>query len=189
MKNPTPSQPSSATSLAKRQRIRHRLYGAITLLLFSLLLAHSYRADRTDTADRAITLFADFLKVQGLRAGNPVTLGGVTIGKVTKVTLQKPSMNVRVQIAIDNSLPVPSDSAAIIRAQGLSGSMILVVEPGGEEEALRTGDFFSFTREPIELPQLITTIVERAERNIAKKTDATDTTETTDSPKNNRSDP
>ena len=98
-------------------------------------------------------------------------------------------MNVRVQIAIDNSLPVPSDSAAIIRAQGLSGSMILVVEPGGEEEALRTGDFFSFTREPIELPQLITTIVERAERNIAQKTDATDTTETTDSPKSNRSDP
>ncbi len=157
--------------LARRQRIQHRLYGAITILFFSLLLAHSYRADRSNAANQAITLFADFLKVQGLRVGNSVTLGGVTIGKVTKVSLQKPSLNVRVQIAIGNTLAIPADSAAIIRAQDLSGTMNLVVEPGGEEESLQEGDFFTFTREPIELPQLITTIVERAERNVARPDD------------------
>ena len=171
MTTPTPPQLSTATLLARRQRIRHRLYGTITLLLFSLLLAHSYRADRTHAASQSITLFADFLKVQGLRAGNSVTLGGVAIGKVTKVSLQKPSMNVRVQIAISNTLAIPADSAAIIRAQDLSGSMSLVVEPGGEEASLQEGDFFTFTREPIELPQLITTIVERAERNTARPDD------------------
>ena len=182
MTNPSPQQNQNpiATTLAQRQRTRHRLYGATTLLLFCLLLAHSYRADRTDAANQAITLFADFLKVQGLRAGNPVTLGGVTIGKVTKVSLLKPSMNVRVQIAVSETLLIPSDSAAIIRAQDLSGSMVLVVEPGGDEESLRPGDFFSFTREPIELPQLITTIVERAERNIS---------ENKESLQNNRSNP
>ena len=171
MTHSAPPPRSTAVALAQRQRIRHRFYGALTLLLFSLLLAHSYRADRSDSAARAITLFADFLKVQGLKAGNPVTLGGVTIGKVTKVTLQKPSMNVRVQLAVDNTLAIPSDSAAIIRAKDLSGSMILVVEPGGEEQNLQEGDFFSFSREPIELPQLITTIVERAERNTSPKSD------------------
>ena len=168
--HPPPPQKSTAVALARRQRIRHRLYGATTLLLFSLLLAHSYRADRSDAASHAITLFADFLKVQGLRAGDPVTLGGVTIGKVTKVTLQKPSMNVRVQIAVDDSLAIPSDSSAVIRAQNLSGNMVLVVEAGGEEQTLQEGDFFSFSREPIELPQLITTIVERAERHTSPET-------------------
>ena len=49
--------------------------------------------------------------------------------------------------------------------------MSLVVEPGGEEASLQEGDFFTFTREPIELPQLITTIVERAERNAARPDD------------------
>ena len=78
-------------------------------------------------------------------------------------------MNVRVQIAIDNTLAVPVDSAAVIRSQNLSGTMILVLLPGGEEQSLQEGDFFTFTREPIELPQLITTIVERAERNISQK--------------------
>ncbi len=169
MTNPSPPQHSAAATLAKRQRIRHRLYGAVTLLAFALLLAHSYRADRTDAANRSITLFADFLKIQGLRPGNPITLGGVAIGKVTKVSLQKPSLNVRVQLAVDNSLEIPSDSSAVIRAQDLSGSMVLVILPGGEEQSLQEGDFFSFTREPIELPRLITTIVERAERNISQK--------------------
>ena len=74
-------------------------------------------------------------------------------------------MNVRVQIAVDDSLAIPSDSSAVIRAQNLSGNMVLVVEAGGEEQTLQEGDFFSFSREPIELPQLITTIVERAERH------------------------
>ena len=170
MTTPKPPQ-HSAAARARQQRLRHRIYGSFILLLFSLLLAHSYRVDQTDTANRALLLFADFLKVQGLRPGNPVTLGGIAIGKVTHVSLQKPSMNVRVQIAIANDLQIPADSAAVIRTRDLSGSMSLVIEPGGEDDNLQEGDFFSFTREPIELPQLITTIVERAERNISRKPD------------------
>lgn len=161
---------TNASASAKRRRYLNRIYGATLLATFAILLAHSYRADRPDKLSNSITLFAEFLHVQGLRKGAPVKIADVTIGKVTKVTLQKPSLNVRVQIAISENIPIPSDSAAVIRSPDLTGTKILVIEPGGDEQNLTQGDLLEYTREPIEIESLVETIVERAEKNLAKKT-------------------
>ena len=135
-------------------------------MLFILLLAYSYRADRTDVVGEKTTLYADFLHVQGLRAGDDVTLSGILIGRVTRVSLHQPSLNARVRLAIETDIDIPADSSAVIRSPDLSGTKVLVIEPGGDEEALREGDSFSYTREPIETKQLIKIMVERAEDNL-----------------------
>ena len=135
-------------------------------MLFVLLLAYSYHADRTDVVGEKTSLYADFLHVQGLRAGDDVILAGILVGKVTGVSLQHPSLNARVQLAIDREIEIPADSSAVIRSPDLSGTKVLVIEAGGDEESLLEGDEFSYTREPIETKQLIKIIVERAESNL-----------------------
>ena len=151
---------------ASLQRSLHRAIGACCVLVFALLLAYSYRADRTDIVAGKTTLYADFLNVQGLRAGDDVTLAGILVGKITGVSLQQPSLNARVRLAIEMGVDIPTDSSAVIRSPDLSGTKVLVIEPGGDEESLLEGDSFSYTREPIETKQLIKIIVERAEGNL-----------------------
>jgi phospholipid/cholesterol/gamma-HCH transport system substrate-binding protein len=79
-----------------------------------------------------------FTDVQGLGAGSPVRMGGVDIGRVTKVGYAAESSDRKIHVTIavlsDQWQRIKQDSVASIEGKGLLGDKMLVVSIGSAEK-------------------------------------------------------
>ena len=104
---------------------------------------------------------ADFTNVGGLKVRAPVSLAGVKVGEVTHIALQPDTLNARVTLRLQSSVPIPyEDVSARILTEGLLGSNYISIVPGFDSENaghpyLRAGDVISKTQEAIVLENLI----------------------------------
>jgi phospholipid/cholesterol/gamma-HCH transport system substrate-binding protein len=80
---------------------------------------------------------ADFSSASGLRPGQFVRASGVEVGKVKKLRLLEEGRGVRVDFAVDRSLPLYESSSAHIRYANLIGERYLEVMRGDGEGADR----------------------------------------------------
>tara|TARA_Y100000992_G_C21080891_1_gene403269 strand:+ start:42 stop:500 length:459 start_codon:yes stop_codon:yes gene_type:complete len=71
---------------------------------------------------------ARFNYVEGLDIGSDVKLAGIPIGKVTNIKIHNDL--IAVKGIIDNGIPIPKDSLASIRSDGLFGKKSLLINPG-----------------------------------------------------------
>ncbi|KAA1245228.1 MCE family protein [Mycobacterium simiae] len=101
-------------------------FSAVTVVIFGQLRF-------TDTA----TYSADFSFASGLRPGQFVRAAGVEVGKVKGVRLIDDGRRVRVDFAMDRSLPLYQSSTAQIRYANLIGERYLEVTRGQGEGADR----------------------------------------------------
>jgi len=108
-----------------------------------------------------LELIASFDEIGGLAARAPVAISGVKVGQVSRIELD-PSLRARVTLDLDSSLALPIDSTASIRTSGLLGDQFIAVEPGGEEELLKSGEEFSFTESALSIERLIGKFVNNA---------------------------
>ncbi|MCA9509913.1 MAG: outer membrane lipid asymmetry maintenance protein MlaD [Myxococcota bacterium] len=105
-----------------------------------------------------LLLTGSFDEIGGLSVRAPVTIAGVKVGQVTGIDLDD-DLRARVQIDVDASIPLPIDTAAGIRTQGLLGDQFIALEPGAEDATLESGDVLSFTESAINLDKLIGAVV------------------------------
>ncbi|MCC7199274.1 MAG: outer membrane lipid asymmetry maintenance protein MlaD [Gammaproteobacteria bacterium] len=102
------------------------------------------------------TLTARFENVGGLKAGAPVSMSGVTIGRVETIgydtTQYKAVVTLRIDAAFDK---IPNDSDAAIFTAGLLGGQYIGIGPGGSETFFKDGDQMEFTQSAIVLENLI----------------------------------
>ncbi|NDC37418.1 MAG: MCE family protein [Proteobacteria bacterium] len=77
-----------------------------------------------------------FRDVKGLSEGAPVRLGGITIGRISKIgfsnTLSDPRVHVTILINQDYLERIREDSEAVIETQGLLGDKFISVTPGSK---------------------------------------------------------
>jgi len=101
-------------------------------------------------------LQALFENVGGLKPGAPVSMAGVTIGRVESIgydmTLFKAVVTLRIDAHYDQ---IPNDSDAGILTAGLLGGQYVGISPGGSEEPFRDGDRVEFVQDAIVLENLI----------------------------------
>jgi phospholipid/cholesterol/gamma-HCH transport system substrate-binding protein len=101
-------------------------------------------------------LQAQFENVGGLKAGAPVSMAGVTIGRVESIgydmDLFKAVATLRIDARYDR---IPNDSDAGILTAGLLGGQYVGITPGGSEEPFRDGDRVEFVQDAIVLENLI----------------------------------
>jgi phospholipid/cholesterol/gamma-HCH transport system substrate-binding protein len=113
---------------------------AVTALVLTSLLviavggASGFAWERYD-------LKTNFANVQGLKAGAIVRVAGVEVGKVTKVELANPGVDVHLSIKKENQSRVTSDSLASIGAMSLLGEPLIDVSPATTGTPLKDGDF------------------------------------------------
>ena len=108
------------------------------------------------SSSEAYEVTAHFENVGSLKNRAPVSLSGVTIGRVTSVEFDPQGLNAVVRFKIDNKYAqIPDDSDASILTSGLLGSQYIGLQPGGSEFYLEEGSEILFTQSAIVIENLI----------------------------------
>jgi phospholipid/cholesterol/gamma-HCH transport system substrate-binding protein len=101
-------------------------------------------------------LEAQFENVGGLKPGAPVSMAGVTIGRVESIGYDMGLFKAVVTLRIDARYDqIPNDSDASILTAGLLGGQYIGISPGGSDEPFRDGDRVEFVQDAIVLENLI----------------------------------
>ena len=107
-------------------------------------------------ASGAYRVNAQFENVGGLRPGAPVSMSGVTIGRVESIGFDMDALKAVVTLRIDGRYDrIPQDSDASIFTAGLLGGQYIGITPGGAEEFLHDGSQIEFVQDAIVLENLI----------------------------------
>lgn len=123
------------------------------------LLAIAYMTVRLGNVgflgENSYTLYAKFNKVTGLRAGNPVTMLGLDVGRVESFNLDQEDQMVVVDLKINNGIKIYDDAIASIKTEGLIGDKFVSVDPGGGGDLLKAGDTITDTESPTDIMDLV----------------------------------
>jgi len=105
--------------------------------------------------DNAYSLFARFTTVSGLRAGSPVNMLGIEVGRVGRLTMDQKDQKAVVEIRIQKDIKVYEDAIASIKTEGLIGDMFLSIDPGGSGKLLGPGGTITETQPAVDMVDLI----------------------------------
>ena len=108
------------------------------------------------TGNDVYTVTARFENVGSLKDRAPVSMAGVTIGRVTEVRFDPEMLDAEVTFVIDSRFDtIPEDSDASILTAGLLGSQYIGLQAGGSDVYLEEGSEIQFTQSAIVIENLI----------------------------------
>ena len=105
--------------------------------------------------DNAYPLSARFTSVTGLRAGSPVYMLGIEVGRVGRLTMDQKSQKAAVEVRIQNGVKIYDDAIASIKTEGLIGDMYLSIDPGGAGTLLKPGGTITETQPAVDITDLV----------------------------------
>ena len=89
------------------------------------------------TNSASYTLHARFDHIGDLKVRAPVALAGVTIGRVSRISVDPIDYQANVELRIDKTFDqLPIDTFASIATTGILGGKYVELGPGGDEEVL-----------------------------------------------------
>jgi phospholipid/cholesterol/gamma-HCH transport system substrate-binding protein len=106
-----------------------------------------------------LELTVTFDQVGGLKPRAPVVIGGVKVGQVDSIGLDK-DLRARVVLDVDKDLKLSTDTSAAILTSGVLGDQYVELTPGGEETFLGPGDEIQFKQDAFVLERLIGRLVQ-----------------------------
>lgn len=129
------------------------LLGVIAMVLMALRVSGLTHSSHGET----YTLKARFDNLAGLNERAKVSMSGVTIGRVTRITLDPDwyAAVVEMEISKKKMSTLSRDSSAAILTAGLLGEKYIGLTVGAEDEFLTDGDWIEDTQSGIVLEELI----------------------------------
>lgn len=133
------------------------MVGFFVLLGFAALVFLALKAANLGSFSGGETyaLTAKFDNIGGLKVRSPVRSAGVTVGRVTSITLDPKTYQGVVTLDMQRSVSFPADSSARILTSGLLGDQYVGLEAGGSEKNYAAGDTIKQTQSAIVLESLI----------------------------------
>ena len=99
---------------------------------------------------------AEFDNIGSLKIRAPVSMSGVTIGRVRSISFDKEKLKAIVMLEIDSQYDqIPDDSDAAILTSGLLGSQYIGLQAGGSLDSLVDGSEIDFVQDAIVMENLI----------------------------------
>jgi len=109
-----------------------------------------------NSADKTYKIYAEFDDIGGLTVRAKVALAGVTIGRVSKISLDKKTYTALVEMKIDKNVNnLTTDSNASIQTAGLLGEKFISISVGAAKSYLQNGDTIFDTQSALNLEKLI----------------------------------
>jgi phospholipid/cholesterol/gamma-HCH transport system substrate-binding protein len=120
-----------------------------------------YAAGLTDRGAPSgdLRLTASFRSVEGISAGTPVRLAGVTLGRVAEVTLNPETYRADTLMMLTSAVPIPDDSSAVVASEGLLGGSFIEIVPGGSFTYFADGAEILDTQGSVSLLNLLIQVV------------------------------
>lgn len=144
--------------------------GFFVLLGFAALLFLMTQITNRDVGvgKKSYELTAKYENIGGLKVGAPVSMAGVTVGRVDSIGYDQQVYKAVVKMRIkDEFNKIPEDSDASIMTTGLLGGQYIGISAGGSETYLKAGDQFQFVQDALVLENLINRLL----ANFASKKD------------------
>jgi len=86
------------------------------------------------------TLYSQYENVEGLVVSSPVTISGLNVGKVSKISIDNTTGKVTVEMQIKSDFPIKKNSIAEIYAPSPIGGKQIAILPSKDEALAVTGD-------------------------------------------------
>lgn len=134
------------------------IVGLFMLVGIAALVVLAFRVSGLTGVDKDdhYTLVAQFDNVGDLKVRAPVSISGVTVGRVSSIELDPNNFRAKVILQIQNSVnTLPVDTSASIFTQGILGSNYISLSPGFEDGNLKSGDQIRTTHPALILENLI----------------------------------
>jgi len=138
--------------------------GLVVLAGAAIFAGLVYQASDIKSADGYL-LSAEFGTTGGLSVGDDVRLSGIKVGQIVGQSLDPVTYSARIDMRIDETVQLPSDSSARITAASLLGGNFLELLPGAEDEMMPEGTVIFDTRDPVSLSDLLGKIVFQGNEN------------------------
>lgn len=100
-------------------------------------------------------LNARFTSASGLKAGSPVHMFGIEIGRVERLVMDQKDQEAEVEMNIQKGRRIYEDAIASIKTEGLIGDKYVSIQPGGSGEQLKPGDRIIRTKPAVDLTDII----------------------------------
>lgn len=108
------------------KEVKTALLAIVAILLF--IFGYSFLKGK-NWLDPSRTFYAVYQDVEGLSPSSPVTINGLKVGTVTKISFLDNSGRLVVEFIVDNDFPFSEESTAQIYGGGLIGGKSLAIIP------------------------------------------------------------
>jgi phospholipid/cholesterol/gamma-HCH transport system substrate-binding protein len=150
--------------------------GMFVLLGFAALwfLVTQITNRETEVGKGSYELIAKYENIGSLKVGAPVSMAGVTVGRVDAISFDQTIYKAVVKVRISPQYNrLPEDSDASIMTAGLLGGQYIGVTAGGSDVYLKNGDQFTLVQDAFVLEKLINQL---AATFLSKKDEASEST-------------
>ncbi len=103
------------------------------------------------------TVYAEFEKAGGIKAGAVVEIAGVEVGKVKSIRLD--NYQALIEFEININVKIQEDAIASIKTKGLIGEKYVQITPGGSDKILSNGGKIRETESAIDIEEIISKYV------------------------------
>ena len=144
------------------RRTFETLVGAAVVVVAAVALVIAFTGERLSGLPGYL-VYAHYDQADGLKPGGAVLIGGLKIGEVEVLRLERTTNKAVVVMRIQSEIGIPADSAALILSDGLLGDKYIKIEPGSDDETMKDGDRFDLVQDAVIVEQLLERIVRDAE--------------------------
>ncbi|MEL0035051.1 MAG: outer membrane lipid asymmetry maintenance protein MlaD [Gammaproteobacteria bacterium] len=140
------------------QRQTEIIIGFFILIGFAAIAILAVQVSNiSESAEReTYSVTAHFDNIGGLRVKSPVKMGGVLIGRISDIRLDKKTLSPVVTMAIFSEYnELPTETSASILTAGLLGEQFMSLSPGGDDLFLMDGDRIYDTQSALVIEELI----------------------------------
>ncbi|HEY4161534.1 MAG TPA: outer membrane lipid asymmetry maintenance protein MlaD [Dongiaceae bacterium] len=142
-----------------QRNVLETIMGAVVLLAAIAFLFVIYTAQGVKQASGGYHVVMRLDRGGSITPGTDVRAAGVKVGTVVKQEFDPANFQAVITLDIDGDVKLPTDSSAIVDADGLLGSNYVKLEPGADDTLMKEGDQFKSAQGAVSIVDLINKFV------------------------------
>jgi len=142
-----------------KNNIIESLVGFAVIIIAISFFWFAYGISNINRSSDNYSVFASFQDIDGISKGTDVKLGGIKIGYVENLSIDKETYYAVAKFYIDSRIDIPEDSRAAISTSGLLGGKYIRITPGSSDENINSGGKIKFTQSALNLEDLIAKLI------------------------------